>query len=274
MEVVKEGGEKIRAKLENRGVEAIFVGYSENHPEGTYHFINRATRKAIHSRDVTWLNMTYGEFKKTRSEHQVKIQQEQKFIDTYFEEMTMNDGSVEEPVVNDVVVEVGNEVAVVEVEEDENNESQQVGVITRSSAKKNDADTPVNRGRTRSERLFNNIVQYDQVMMSIDVDEYEEFDDPINFNEAWNHSDEEMKVKWRDSIMKDMYDFKKRDVWSIVKNEGQRTIGLRWVFQKKKDGRCRSRIVALGYLQRAGVDFTEIHSPYYTKWHCGSSLWC
>ena len=49
---------------------------------------------------------------------------------------------------------------------------------------------------------------------------------------------------------------KKKDVPS-----NRRLIGNKWVFKRKKDGRFRARLVALGYSQIAGLDYDECHAP-------------
>ena len=36
---------------------------------------------------------------------------------------------------------------------------------------------------------------------------------------------------------------------------------MKWVFKRKNDGRYHARLVALGFHQKAGVDFTDIHAP-------------
>ena len=41
----------------------------------------------------------------------------------------------------------------------------------------------------------------------------------------------------------------------------RRLIGSKWVFKKKKDGVYRARLVALGYNQIPGVDYTDNFSP-------------
>jgi hypothetical protein len=43
--------------------------------------------------------------------------------------------------------------------------------------------------------------------------------------------------------------------------EGRKPIGNRWVFVKKRDGTLRVRLVALGYSQLAGIDFSNHYSP-------------
>jgi hypothetical protein len=53
-----------------------------------------------------------------------------------------------------------------------------------------------------------------------------------------------------------------RQVWKQVKKadipQNRRLIGCKWVFKKKKDGRFRTRLCALGYSQKPGEDFMDI----------------
>ena len=49
-----------RSKLDPRRRISMFVGYSLNHPADTYHFINLSTKRGIHSRDMKWLDKTWG----------------------------------------------------------------------------------------------------------------------------------------------------------------------------------------------------------------------
>ena len=41
----------------------------------------------------------------------------------------------------------------------------------------------------------------------------------------------------------------------------RRLIGNKWVFKIKKDGTYRARLVALGYTQIPGVDYTDNFAP-------------
>ncbi len=54
-------------------------------------------------------------------------------------------------------------------------------------------------------------------------------------------------------------------MWVVIKKIvvplNRRLVGTKWVFKCKRDGRYRSRLVALGYTQVAGVDFTDNFSP-------------
>ena len=55
--------DKIQNKLKDRGKTVMFVGYTnDSHPD-TYRFMDPQTKKINVSRDVTWLNKKYGEWK-------------------------------------------------------------------------------------------------------------------------------------------------------------------------------------------------------------------
>ena len=57
----------------------------------------------------------------------------------------------------------------------------------------------------------------------------------------------------------------KRGVWRRIKKRevppNRRTIGSKWVFKRKRDGRYRARLCGLGYTQVAGIDFTANFAP-------------
>ena len=50
-----------RTKLDPRGGISMFVGYSLNCPTDTCCFINLSTKRIIHSRDVKWLDKSWGQ---------------------------------------------------------------------------------------------------------------------------------------------------------------------------------------------------------------------
>ena len=63
--IIKVGGStmKIRAKLENRGVPAMFVDYPEDHPADCYQFWKLDNKQYVLCRNYTWLNRSYGDYK-------------------------------------------------------------------------------------------------------------------------------------------------------------------------------------------------------------------
>jgi len=56
-----------------------------------------------------------------------------------------------------------------------------------------------------------------------------------------------------------------RGVWEKIKKEdmepGRRCVKHKWVMDIKRSGRFRARLVACGYSQIPGIDFTEVYSP-------------
>ena len=65
-----------RTKLDARGHISMFVGYSLDHLANTYHFINLSTKRIIHSRDVKWLDKTWGQYYKVPTKDEVQEETE------------------------------------------------------------------------------------------------------------------------------------------------------------------------------------------------------
>jgi hypothetical protein len=91
------------------------------------------------------------------------------------------------------------------------------------------------------------------------------FEVPRSFDDAWNHSDQFQRTRWRDAICNEFKKMNDKQVWRKVKRStmprDRRCVKHKWVFEIKRDGRFRARLVACGYSQIAGVDFTEVFSP-------------
>ena len=98
-----------------------------------------------------------------------------------------------------------------------------------------------------------------------DGDKSTKYDEPKTFQEAWHHPDEFQRNKWREAIRKEFRDMIKRGVWRVMKRRdmpnGRKTIKCKWVFKVKRNGIFRARLVACGYSQIPGVDYTEHFSP-------------
>jgi hypothetical protein len=50
----------IQGKLNDRGTVGLFVGYPGNHANDVYRLFNIKTKQIIKSRDLVWLNLSYG----------------------------------------------------------------------------------------------------------------------------------------------------------------------------------------------------------------------
>jgi hypothetical protein len=91
------------------------------------------------------------------------------------------------------------------------------------------------------------------------------FDVPAKFREAWDHPDPWQREKWRTGIRAEFAKMNKNQVWRKVKRttmpHGRRCVKHKWVFDIKRDGIFKARLVACGYSQIPGVDFTDVYSP-------------
>lgn len=95
--------------------------------------------------------------------------------------------------------------------------------------------------------------------VSADID-----DVPLNFSDIENRSD---KAEWHSSVNEELQSLEKNNTWKLAKlPKGAKLIGTKWVFRRKlsDDGngyKCRARLVAKGFMQREGVDYTETYAP-------------
>ena len=85
------------------------------------------------------------------------------------------------------------------------------------------------------------------------------------FGRFWHSSVEEERNNWQMAIRKEIKSMIDRGVWRKVDRKNipnnRRLIGNKWVFKIKRDGTYRARLVALGYSQIPGVDYTDNFAP-------------
>merc|ERR1712115_164360 len=88
---------------------------------------------------------------------------------------------------------------------------------------------------------------------------------PQRFRDAWDHPDPKVREKWRKGIKLEFKKMNERKVWRKIKKseipQDRQCIKNKWVFEIKRNGLFRCRLVACGYSQIPGVDFTESYSP-------------
>ena len=83
--------------------------------------------------------------------------------------------------------------------------------------------------------------------------------EPQTLTEALSSAEKE---QWRTPWKAELASLAKDNTWVIEKlPEGRSTIGCRWLFKKKDDGRYKARLVAKGFSQQAGIDYEETFAP-------------
>ena len=302
----------VNKHLLNRGKVGIFVGYLPNHPPGTWKFYDPCTKKIFKSRDVTWLEKTYGEYTKNinapnfsvivpDSDEDLQDELSLGSISTSSSESTNQDNLVDRTPNQEEenVFEVGRD----EPTDDSTQTTTYTPPMTRS-ATRNQRLGPLTRSMTPGSmsttltRSINNITNrlnrelrmletdprrdvamytYTTATTNYRVREFHPTDyalvtaltssvrAPKRFKSSWDHGNEKERLLWREAILKELQDMNRRSVFEIMKikniNSTRTLVGNKWVFTIKRDGRHRARIVALGYTQIPGVDFTENFSP-------------
>jgi hypothetical protein len=84
--------------------------------------------------------------------------------------------------------------------------------------------------------------------------------EPFRVEEALQDPD------WVLAMQEELNNFKRNEVWSLVRCPKQNVVGTKWVFRNKQDEhgvvtRNKARLVAKGYAQVIGLDFEETFAP-------------
>jgi hypothetical protein len=123
----------------------------------------------------------------------------------------------------------------------------------------NDDPQPMRRSqRERRSAILNDYVVY----MSEDVNNIK-MADPISFKEVMKS---ENSQKWREAMEEKLRSMSSNDIWDLVEiSDGAKRVGYKWVYKMKYDSkgkieRFKARLVAEGFTQREGIDYTEIFS--------------
>lgn len=85
--------------------------------------------------------------------------------------------------------------------------------------------------------------------------------DPATFEEAAKSQ------VWRDAMENEIVAIEKNGTWELTDlPTGAKKIGVKWVFKTKINekgevDKCKVSLTARGYVQQAGIDYTEIFEP-------------
>ena len=255
-------GKKMRSKFDYRGKTCMFVGYADDHTKDVYRFLNIHTRRIILSRDVRLLNIIWKQYKKNslyaRRQVELFLYEEERSLG---DERSFGESSIEE------------------IEEDEsesdgnNTETQKklgidINMIgarketlgkTRSETKA--LSSPSNESMERADLTMEDWIQETCRISAVTSGPTE----PKTFQEAWHYPIENERERWRIAIRKEIRSMIERGEWRKTDRKkipnNRRLIGNKWVFKIKRDGTNRARLVALGYSQIPGVDYTDNFAP-------------
>jgi hypothetical protein len=285
-------GKTLRGKLEDRGRACLHLGRAEDQPRDTYRFLNLDTRRVIHSRDVLWLDKSYGDWKGLNVNTTA-------LADDDDDDELLIDLEDTPPPPEDLkgAVEVlpGNGPE----ETPEKANPHNLPAALRKLADHNTPAAVVTTPQTRS--VTNTAKQHgrDEAMSddtaSVLIDRFHHdfaltattedeaevtkdgdpkvspssykdvYEAPSSYDAAWNHPDPWQRSKWRAAISLEYKKMEDHKVWEKVKRAtmqpGKRCVKHKWINEIKRNGIFRSRLVACGYSQVPGIDFTNVYSP-------------
>jgi Reverse transcriptase (RNA-dependent DNA polymerase) len=88
---------------------------------------------------------------------------------------------------------------------------------------------------------------------------------PTTYEEAYCHSDTWCNERWREVISLELKKMADLQVWNTINihdvPNGRKPCKCKWVFDFKRSGLFRARLVACGYSQIPGVDFQDYYAP-------------
>ena len=249
-------GKKMRSKLDDRGKTCMFVGYAENHAKDVYRFLNIHTKRIILSRDVRWLNIIWKRYKDksiyARKQAELFLDEEESSIEdeVYFEDL--KDKSMEDGNNTDVQKRLGIDINMIGAREE---------TLGKTRSETKELSSPTNESMERADLTMEDWIQETCFISAVTSGPSE----PKTFQEAWHSPVKEERENWQKAIRKEIKNMIERGVWRKVDRKNipnnRRLIGNKWVFKIKRDGTYRARLVALGYSQIPGVDYTDNFAP-------------
>ena len=249
-------GKKMRSKLDDRGKTCMFVGYAENHAKDVYRFLNIHTKRIILSRDVRWLNIIWKRYKDksiyARKQAELFLDEEESSIEdeVYFEDL--KDKSMEEGNNTDIQKRLGIDINMIGAREE---------TLGKTRSETKELSSPTNESMETADLTMEDWIQETCFISAVTSGPNE----PKTFQEAWHSPVKEVRENWQKAIRKEIKNMIERGVWRKVDRKNipnnSRLIGNKWVFKIKRDGTYRARLVALGYSQIPGVDYTDNFAP-------------
>ena len=102
----------------------------------------------------------------------------------------------------------------------------------------------------------------------------ESYKSPEWFNDTWYNDNPKLQLQWREAIKKEFENVEKNHVWRVMKKtdvpENRRLLGAKWVFEVKKNGIFKARLVAQSFSQISGVNHQDASHQSSTIQHSES----
>jgi hypothetical protein len=182
---------KIQGKLSDKGTVCVFVAYAVNHADDVYRLLNSKTKSIIKSRDVVWLNKSYGVWIKLKNDASVSDDSDSE-IDTL-----KNKIETEKPF-NDTPNDGKNEKV--------------VRALRQTSNSKSWFNPNPTRFIENSDSGRELVLDKADIALSL-IDCLKE---PETFEDVYYHPNLEERMKWRESISKEFNEMKEKEVYEKI----------------------------------------------------------
>ena len=239
----------------------MFVGYADDLSKDVYRFLNIHTKRIIISRDVRWLNIIWKQYKKksiyAREQVELFLDEEERSLE---DERSFGEISIEEiqeePESDGKNTETQKKLSI-----DINLIGAREETLGKTRSETKELLSPTNESMERADLTMEDWIQETCLISAVTSGPTE----PKTFQEAWHYPVENERNSWRAAIRKEIRSMIERGVWRKTDRKkipnNRRLIGNKWVFKIKRDGTYRARLVALGYSQIPGVDYTDNFAP-------------
>lgn len=250
-----------RRKLDNTGVQMIFVGYDG----AAYRCYDPVKRKVTISRDVRCLQEEQIEIEVCEIKAPIKDDDLENVIKDFHQE---NQNDFEQKNTAQEYDELGDHDSGAS-DDDENISAYESFTLDSNDDGSNISDVSVNTevevasgNERRVSQRSNKGIPPKRLMEEIFL--VNGVFEPKTVSEALSSKD---KQKWSQAMQEEMDSLKKNGTWVLSKlPEGRSAIGCKWVFKLKTNAngdivRYKARLVAQGFSQKFGADYDQVFAP-------------
>ena len=259
-----------RTKLDLKSVKCIFLGYYEG--SKCYRLFNPEKKTIVKSRDVKFVEVRETKEKEgiveVSNEPLERIIKVENFVES--EDSSSESENEGEEKVGDLVSSTGQRpLSVKQIRSEARKVSQTQELesisppppsprITRSRARE--------IARAQAESASSASIPITTVIDSVCMAHafHTSIDEPLTISEAMGRDD---SSKWKEAMELEFQSLIDNKTWELVPlPKDRKSIGCKWIYKIKynADGsveRYKARLVALGYLQKEGIDYTETFAP-------------